>query len=82
MLRVVINADAEKLLRTALRTAGSGELKLNLLPIGDKPAKEKKARAPRSGSAQAKAMEHPVVQRAQSLFQAEIRNVIDLRSDD
>ena len=82
MLRVVINAEAEKLLRLAIRTAGSGELKLTLLPIGDKPVAEKKARTPRSGSAQAKAMEHPVVQRAQSLFHAEIRNVIDLRSDD
>ncbi|RXH55780.1 DNA polymerase III subunit gamma/tau [Granulicella sibirica] len=82
MLRVVINPEAEKVLRLAIRTAGSGELKLSLLPIGDKPIAEKKARAPRSGSAQAKAMEHPVVQRAQSLFHAEIRNVIDLRSDD
>ncbi len=82
MLRVVINPEAEKILRTTLTQSGNGALRLNLLPLGDKPAAPKKARAPRSGSAQAKALEHPVVQRAQSLFHAEIRNVIDLRPDE
>jgi DNA polymerase-3 subunit gamma/tau len=82
MLRVVINPEAEKILRAALIQSGQGTLKLNLLPIGDKPAAPKKTRAPRSGSAQAKALEHPIVQRAQSLFHAEIRNVIDLRPDE
>jgi DNA polymerase-3 subunit gamma/tau len=42
----------------------------------------KKPRAAKSGSAQAKAMEHPIVQRAQTLFNAEIRSVIDLREND
>ena len=81
MLPVVIHAEAEKMVRAALREAGAGALKLVLLP-GAKKAESKKARAPRSGSAQAKAMEHPIVQRAQTLFNAEIRSVIDLRENE
>jgi DNA polymerase-3 subunit gamma/tau len=81
MLGVVINSDAEKVLRLAVRQAG-GPINITLLPA-DPAIKStaKKAKAPRSGSAEAKAAEHPIVQRAQSLFQAEIRNVIDLRED-
>ncbi|MEO6817493.1 MAG: DNA polymerase III subunit gamma/tau [Edaphobacter sp.] len=79
MLPMVINAEAEKIVRAALRDAGSGALKLVLLPGAAKAAAAKKPRAAKSGSAQAKAMEHPVVQQAQKLFDAEIRNVIDLR---
>ena len=79
MLPMVINAEAEKLVRAALRDAGA--LKLVLLP-GVKTATEKKPRVAKSGSAQAKAMEHPIVQRAQTLFNAEVRTVIDLRDGD
>jgi DNA polymerase-3 subunit gamma/tau len=82
MLPMVINSEAEKIVKAALRDAGAGALKLVLLPGVKKAATDKKARAPRSGSVQAKAMEHPIVQRAQTLFNAEIRNVIDLRDGD
>jgi len=82
MLPMVINAEAEKLIKNALRDAGAGALKLVLLPGVKKADGEKKVRAPKSGSAQAKAMEHPIVQRAQTLFNAEIRTVIDLREND
>ena len=82
MLPMVINAEAEKLIKNALRDAGAGALKLVLLPGAKKAEGEKKVRAPKSGSAQAKAMEHPIVQRAQTLFNAEIRTVIDLRDND
>jgi DNA polymerase-3 subunit gamma/tau len=81
MLSMVINAEAEKILKAALRDAGAGALKLVLLP-GVKTVAVKKPRAAKSGSAQAKAMEHPVVQRAQTLFNAEVRTVIDLRDGD
>jgi DNA polymerase-3 subunit gamma/tau len=81
MLPMVINADAEKIVKAALRDVGAGALKLMLLP-GMKTATVKKPRAAKSGSAQAKAMEHPVVQRAQTLFNAEVRTVIDLRDND
>lgn len=79
MLPMVVNPEAEKIVRAALRDAGAGALKLVLLPGTAKTAAAKKPRAAKSGSAQAKAMEHPIVQQAQKLFDAEIRNVIDLR---
>jgi DNA polymerase-3 subunit gamma/tau len=81
MLGVVVNPEAEKVVRAALRLAGAGALKLALLP-GTATAVEKKPRVAKTGSVQAKAMEHPIVQQAQRLFQAEIRNVIDLREGD
>jgi DNA polymerase-3 subunit gamma/tau len=80
MLPVVMNAEAEKVSRAALR--GAGILKLALLTGAATPAAEKKARPARSGSAHAKAMEHPMVQQAQKLFNAEIQTVIDLRESD
>jgi DNA polymerase-3 subunit gamma/tau len=80
MLGVVMNAEAEKIARVALREAGI--LKLTLLPGAAAPAAAKKARAVRSGSVQAKALEHPMVQQAQKLFGAEIQTVIDLREND
>ena len=80
MLPVVLNADAEKIVRNTLRTAGIQ--KLTLLPGVAAPAAQKKPRAARSGSVQAKAMEHPMVQQAQKLFHAEIQTVIDLRDND
>ena len=79
MLPMVVNVEAEKIVRAALREAGAGTLKLVLLPGVATAVAAKKPRAAKSGSAQAKAMEHPVVQQAQRLFDAEIRNVIDLR---
>lgn len=82
MLPMVINPEAEKLMKAALRDVGAGALKLVLLPGVKNAAAAKKPRAAASGSVQAKAMEHPIVQRAQTLFNAEIRNVIDLRDGD
>ena len=82
MLPMVINPDADKIVRTALRNAGAAALKLVLLPGAANAAAAKKPRPARTGSVQAKAMEHPVVQQAQRLFNAEIRNVIDLRDND
>jgi len=80
MLPVVVNADAEKIVRTALREHGAGALKLVLLPGSETVTTEKKKpRAAKSGSAADLAAKHPVVQQAQRLFNAEIRNVIDLR---
>jgi DNA polymerase-3 subunit gamma/tau len=80
MLSVVINPEADKIVRATLRTAGI--LNLTLLPGAAIPAAAKKPRVARSGSVQAKAMEHPMVQQAQKLFQAEIQTVIDLRDND
>ena len=77
MLPVVINPDAEKIVRSTLRETGI--LKLVLLPGVALPAAAKNPRPARTGSVQAKALEHPMVQQAQKLFDAEIQTVIDLR---
>ena len=81
MLPMVVNPDAEKILRATILTLSPG-LQITLLPGAVKAVTPKKLRAARSGSAQARAMEHPIVQEAQRLFNAEIRNVIDLTSND
>jgi DNA polymerase-3 subunit gamma/tau len=80
MLPVVLNPDAEKIVRAVLRDAGI--LKLTLLPAVAAPAAAKKPRPARTGSIHAKALEHPMVQQAQKLFAAEVQTVIDLREPD
>jgi DNA polymerase-3 subunit gamma/tau len=80
MLPVVMNTEAEKIVRAVLRDASIP--KLTLLPGAAAPAAAKKVRPARSGSVQAKALEHPMVQQAQKLFGAEIQTVIDLREPD
>jgi DNA polymerase III subunit gamma/tau len=82
MLPMVINAETEKLIKAALQKAGAGTLKLVLLPGVKTATAAKKPRAAKAGSAQAMAMEHPIVQRAQTLFNAEIQSVIDLRENE
>ncbi|HEX3572692.1 MAG TPA: hypothetical protein VHU44_17880, partial [Acidobacteriaceae bacterium] len=77
MLPVLMNAEAEKILRAAALKAGV--LRLTLLPGIPPAVSAKKPKTARVGSVQAKAQEHPMVQQAQKLFQAEIQTVIDLR---
>jgi DNA polymerase-3 subunit gamma/tau len=80
MLPVVMNPEAEKIARNALRAAGIH--KLTLLTGVAAPDTEKKSRPARTGSVHAKALEHPMVQQAQKLFHAEVQTVIDLRDPD
>ena len=83
MLPMVVNPEAEKIARAALRESGAAALKLVLLPGSGAPAAAaKKPRAAKVGSAEDLAAKHPVVQEAQRLFNAEIRNVIDLRDSE
>jgi DNA polymerase-3 subunit gamma/tau len=84
MLPMVVNPEAEKIARAVLRESGAGALKLVLLPgSGAAVATEaKKPRAAKVGSAEDLAAKHPVVQEARRLFNAEIRNVIDLRDSE
>ena len=77
MLPVVMNAEAEKIVRTVVREAGVH--RLTLLPGSPSAGATKKPKTARTGSVQAKALEHPMVQQAQKLFNAEIQTVIDLR---
>ena len=77
MLPVVMNVEAEKIVRATAREAGV--LRLTLLPGTASGGAAKKPKPARTGSVQAKALEHPMVQQAQKLFNAEIQTVIDLR---
>jgi DNA polymerase-3 subunit gamma/tau len=80
MLPVVINAEAERILKTALRDATNGTLTLSLLPGAPAAAgAPRKERVAASGSAAELAAKHPKVQEAKRIFGAEISNVIDLR---
>ena len=79
MLPFVLNPEAERTVRAALRDTGI--LKLTLLPSAAAPAAAKKPRPARTGSVQSKALEHPMVQQAQKLFSAEVQSVIDLREE-
>ena len=79
MLPAVINADAERMLKSVLAQHAPG-LKLQLLPgtaaIAPAP---KKPRPAVTGSAAELAEKHPVVQQAKRIFAADISNVVDLR---
>ncbi len=80
MLPTVINAAAEKIARAAARAVGV--MKLTLLAGEAKSVQAKTGRAraapAQAGTAHTKAMDHPMVQQAQRLFDAEIQTVIDL----
>ena len=80
LMNTIFRADTQAIIRGAIASKGGTGLKLTFLPgsVQDKP---KVPKQPRSGSAQAKALEHPTVQAAQRLFNAEITNVFDLRKE-
>jgi DNA polymerase III subunit gamma/tau len=83
MLPVVFNTEAENILKSALRDASAGSLKLMFLP--GRPAPSGAAKKPRqaaNGSATELAEKHPIVQQARRIFSADISNVIDLREKD
>jgi DNA polymerase-3 subunit gamma/tau len=79
MLGLTVNADAEKLIKAAVRPFAGVPPK----PIGWVPGEGGAAKTPprpaTAGSVQAIAMENPLVQQAKDLFQAEVRSVVDLR---
>jgi DNA polymerase-3 subunit gamma/tau len=82
MLPVVLNADAERILKGVLREQGNSFV-LKILPgVAAVTAGPKKARVAASGSVAEMAEKHPMVQEARRLFEAEISNVIDLRDKD
>jgi DNA polymerase-3 subunit gamma/tau len=81
MLPVLINAEATRILQTALRQANAASLKLELLPGVPAATGAKKTRPAAAGSAAELAEKHPLVQQARQLFQAEISNIIDLRAN-
>jgi DNA polymerase-3 subunit gamma/tau len=82
MLSLTVNAPAEKIIRQELQKAG-GPARFMVVPGegaaaggGSGPAMA----APPAGSMQEEALNHPMVQRAKEIFNAEIRSVVDLRT--
>jgi DNA polymerase-3 subunit gamma/tau len=80
MLPMLINAEADRILKTTLRTQNAGTLKIKLLPGAPASTPKPKSNKPAAaGSAAELAAKHPIVQQAKQLFHAEISKVIDLR---
>jgi DNA polymerase-3 subunit gamma/tau len=81
MLALTVNAEAEAIARKAMRSVGATQ-KIAFVPGENGSAKPTSASpsTPIAGSAQAAALENPLVRRAQELFGAEIRSVLDLRN--
>ena len=78
MLSLTMNPEAERIARAALQGAGSN-LKLAVVP-GDGTGSPIPAAAPvAKGSIHAHALENPLVKKAQELFRADVRSVLDLR---
>ncbi len=80
LMGTIFRPEVEAIIKSALRQRGLSSVRLVFVPaaLDDKPKVPKK---PRTGSAQAKALDHPTVQAAQKLFNAEITSVFDLRKD-
>ncbi len=79
MLGLTMNAEAEKIVRAAVRPfAGQPPRPIQWVP-GEGGAAPSTPRAPTTGSVQALALGNPLVQQAKALFQAEVRSVVDLR---
>ncbi|MBS1815977.1 MAG: DNA polymerase III subunit gamma/tau [Acidobacteria bacterium] len=81
MLKMMIRPETDAIIKSTLRSKDAAGLKIVFLPVDKtKPAAEKKSNKPaRTGSVQAMALEHPIVQEAQKLFRAEVTTVRDLR---
>jgi DNA polymerase III subunit gamma/tau len=78
MLALTVNAAAEKIIKQELQRLG-GPARFMVLP-GEGVAATSAVAAPPSGSIQQAALEHPMVQRAKEIFNAEVRSVVDLRT--
>ena len=86
MLGLTMNAEAEKIVKSAAREAGYcgrgfGRLRGN----GSRGIRQRGAAPPpakrpaTAGSLQAEALAHPLVKQALELFNGEVRSVLDLR---
>ena len=79
MLSLTVNAAAERIIRQELQRLGA-PLRFLVVPgSGAAPARSSDA-APLAGSVQEGALAHPLVQKAQEIFKAEVRSVLDLRT--
>ncbi len=79
MLSLTVNAAAEKIVRQELQRLGAPTRFLISPGEGTTPTVVAAPVAP-AGSVQEAALAHPMVKRAQEIFKAEVRSVVDLRS--
>ena len=77
MLALTVNAAAEKIIRQELQRLGA-PARFLIVP-GEGAAQAAPMPAPPVGSIQEAALANPLVQRAQEIFKAEVRSVVDLR---
>jgi DNA polymerase III subunit gamma/tau len=78
MLSLTVNAAAEKLIRLELQRLGAPARFLVSTGAGTATTEVTQPIVP-VGSVQEAALAHPLVQRAQEIFKAEVRSVVDLR---
>ncbi len=78
MLSLTVNAAAEKIVRQELQRLGAPSRLLVSPGEGVAPTAVAAPLAP-VGSVQEAALQHPMVKRAQEIFKAEVRSVVDLR---
>ncbi len=78
MLALTVNAAAEKIIKQEMQRLGAPG-RFMVIP-GEGVASTSSVTAPVEGSIQQAALEHPMVQRAKELFNAEVRSVVDLRT--
>ncbi|HEY2861191.1 MAG TPA: DNA polymerase III subunit gamma/tau [Terracidiphilus sp.] len=79
MLSLTVNPAAEKIIRQELQKLG-GPARFMVVPGEGNAASSAPAVTPLAGSIQEEALNHPMVQRAKEIFNAEIRSVVDLRA--
>jgi DNA polymerase III subunit gamma/tau len=78
MLSLTVNAAAEKIVRQELQRLGAPTRFVVSAGEGSAPAVVA-ASVALVGSVQEAALNHPIVKRAQEIFKAEVRSVVDLR---
>ncbi len=79
MLALTVNAAAEKIIRGELQRL-NGPARFMVVPGEGSGAVAAVSAAPLAGSVQEEAMNHPLVQKAKEIFNAEVRSVVDLRT--
>jgi DNA polymerase-3 subunit gamma/tau len=79
MLAITVNAAAEKIIRQELQRLGAPSRFL-VVPGDGAISAATAAPTPSAGSIQQAALEHPMVQKAREIFNAEVRSVLDLRT--
>ncbi len=79
MLTLTVNAAAEKIIRQELQRLGAPS-RFMVVPGEGAAQQGAPMAAPLAGSIQEAALANPLVRRAQEIFKAEVRSVVDLRN--